>query len=460
MLVMARMLLPKDFGIIAVVLLVGNFIEVVANCGTLQFIMQSKLMDEARLGSAWGLDILLKTSVLILMYAILLVQAGYWDNPDITLAIALHSPTLLFRVLWNPRLHIDRRELKYRRIIKLQIFNKLFTVTVAIVLAIVTRSFWAVIIADIAGTLLICILSHIFWQRAPKPRLGHVREQWAFSGWMLARGILGYVKAQLDVVVVASVYPLASLGRYNFARELTVMPSEEIIKPAMEPLVSMFARLHSDRKALTVEVESTLLILIAVMTPFVIFLLGFSDSIVENILGPNWLGLEGLIVALTPLLPTHALGQLLGTLLISEGRVRALFAYDLISLACVAILLISIAGVSLGVLAFARAGLGIALTLPMLDWTLRRAGTSLVKNLSRIVVPILIGIFALWLSRYTLTSMLKMPEIVVFIISTSLFFGIYLITLYCFAARFASRHKGWYAIQTGVIKVASFSRLS
>ncbi len=74
---------------------------------------------------------------------------------------------------------------------------------------------------------------------------------------MMARGCVGYLKSQIDVLLVSQFYSIRQLGFFNIAREISVLPTNEIIRPAIEPLLASFARIQGANEALRFQLNIT-----------------------------------------------------------------------------------------------------------------------------------------------------------------------------------------------------------
>ena len=72
-LILARVLLPEDFGIVAIASLMVGFIEIMANTGSGQYLLRVDNLDEEKVDTAWTINLILKS----LLSLIMLISA-YW----------------------------------------------------------------------------------------------------------------------------------------------------------------------------------------------------------------------------------------------------------------------------------------------------------------------------------------------------------------------------------------------
>lgn len=331
-LILARVLTPADFGIVAVAALIIHFSEVLSNTGIQQYIVQTEVASEETVNTAWTLDLLLKASVCVLLYLLLPGISWFYEDPNIIYAVGALIPVIFIRAMTNPELHVQRRNLSYGVIFRIGVISKLISFVVVVVIALVLRSFWAIIVGDLITSIVSVSLSYYYCARRPCLSLRNVSRQWLFSRWMLARGSIGYLRAQVDTLLISQFYSLAQLGKFNIAREFTIMPANEIIKPAVEPLLAMFSSVRTDRQKMVQQVSLALLVISLFTAPFVAFIHQFCEPIVFYLLGENWLEAAPLMKAMTPLLFAFALGGILNNICFALAKVKIVFWYDALSL--------------------------------------------------------------------------------------------------------------------------------
>ncbi|MCL1479004.1 MAG: oligosaccharide flippase family protein [Marinobacter sp.] len=161
------MLTPEDFGIVAVAALIIHFSDVLSNTGIQQYIIQAEEAGDETVNTAWTLDLLLKASVCLLLYLALPGISWFYDAPNITYAVGILIPVILIRALANPELHVQRRNLNYGVIFRIGVISKLISFVVVVVIALMTRSFWAIIAGDLIASIVGVSLSYYYCARRP-----------------------------------------------------------------------------------------------------------------------------------------------------------------------------------------------------------------------------------------------------------------------------------------------------
>ncbi|WP_336366662.1 oligosaccharide flippase family protein [Marinobacter sp. C2H3] len=403
-LVLARLLTPDDFGIIAVAALLIHFSEVLSNTGIQQYLIQADRTDDAIVNTAWTLDVALKSSLALLLYAALPLVGLFYDDPRITQAIAVLIPVIVVRALMNPELHLQRRALKYGVIFRIGVIQKAVSFVVVIGVALYTRSFWAMVVGDLASSVVAVMLSYRYCTRRPALSFANVGDQWQFSRWMLARGSIGYMRAQMDTLFVSKYFSLAQLGGFNMAREFTVMPANEVIQPAIEPLLSAFSQDKSNRKELDRKVRLSVLVITGFTAPIVGFLFFFYQPVVHYLLGSQWDSAAPLMQAMTPLLLAFSMTGILNNVCFSVGRVRTVFTFDTVSLLVIAVSLYLAHEMDLAAFVWLRSLVGLLTVLVFLRVCTGLVGGGYPVYLALIGFPVSLALALAWAIHTAIAS--------------------------------------------------------
>jgi len=438
-LILARLLTPADFGIVAVAALIIHFSEVLSNTGIQQYLVQADEATDEVVNTAWTLDILLKVTVCVLLYLALPGINWFYDDANIMYAVGTLIPVIAIRAMMNPELHVQRRNLTYRIIFRIGVIQKLVSFVVVVIVAFQTRSFWAIVIGDLVSSIMGVVLSYYYCTRRPKLSLRNVGAQWLFSRWMLARGSIGYLRAQIDTLLISQFYSLSQLGKFNIAREFTIMPATEVIQPAVEPLLATFSSVRLDKTKIAQQVSLALLLISAFTAPFVAFTYQFHESIVFYLLGEQWMEAAPLMQAMTPLLFAFALGGILNNLCFALAKVKTVFWYDFFSLTLIAVVLVSSQGLLLESFVWVRSFLGLAMVTAFLFVCSRLISANFLMQIWLLVTPLLASFFAVQVA----TILCFKQSFLTLVLSGFVFAVFYSALMLCLAGVLSKRSQTW-----------------
>ena len=341
-LILARILTPDDFGIVAISMLTIGLFTILSYSGSEQYIIQKINVNDDDLNCAWTIDIILKVIVFIVLVLSAPFIEDFLEKGAVAQVIWALSIILVLEACQNPGLILYRKHLDYKKIFYLGLIQRLLSVSVVVTLALLTRSYWAMIVGHIVQALVGLIGSFILHSYRPRFSLLRFKEQWHFSKWILLKGCLGYSRSYIDNFFVSKLFGKSDIGRYQLSKDISMMPYNDLIVPMTEPLLASFAKVKQNSQSLAYQIRLSLLIVILITTPVCVFMWYFPESIVDVLLGSNWSSTYSLFSYFSILLFTACAGMVFNHCLVVLGKVKSIFLYDLFSLIFIAVGLLAL----------------------------------------------------------------------------------------------------------------------
>ena len=441
---LARLLVPADFGIVAISVTLIYFIEAISSLGSEQYIIQKSDVDDTVLNTAWTVDIIFKSIFLIGFLLLIPYIAIFYENPRLELVLYVSSTIILINALKNPGLFLLKRNFQYKRIFWLSIIQKFISFLVVIAIAIIDPSYWAMVVGDIVSALILSFGSYKIHAFRPKISLDGFLEQWLFSKWIILRGIVGYSRSQFDTFIVSMIYSPAKLGGYHLVRQLSIMPSTEIIAPAVEPLLAAFSRSKSDKLKLAYQFRLSFLIVTIIAMPIAGYLWIFPEPIIDTLLGEKWVSTYQYLSSFSVFFLSIALIQIPAALCVAIGKLKGLFVYEVLSMILIMIVLWNIREVNLISFILVRGGLGLITLTGLLIYLNVHVKINILYLLG-IVSPVVLSVLiSIYLSDYFYTGV-NLP-LLALAYSTVLFMSIYALILYLLFFVFLGKSEEWHQL--------------
>lgn len=326
--VLARLLTPEDFVVVAISALVLYFCDALSTSGSEPYLIRKTAVSDADASSAWTLDIALKGAVFVaLNLAAPWIADAYEDD---RLAPVLHvvSFTLLLNAVRSPGLFLLKRALKYGAITRLLIFQKLVAFVVTLSIAAAFQSYWALVIGDLVAALVMAIGSYLVHPFRPGFTCVAWREQWWFSRWLLLKTNIGYAKAQVDVFFVTRLFSDEAVGAFYLTRNLSVIPSNDVIWPAVEPLLVPLSKNRDRPDIFRLQLQKVLLAVALLAIPITVFMAAQPEAFIDFMFGRQWVAAYSLLPPLMLVFFTMAFSQILTQVFTALGRVKALMVFE------------------------------------------------------------------------------------------------------------------------------------
>lgn len=290
-LVLARLLTPGDFGVVAIAMLVVGTIEVFSQTGHASALIRHPDPQREHYDTAWTLAIVVGLALAGAIMLVAPLTEIYFREPRATLVMQFLALRAALGGMENIGVVTFERNLQFQRIFQIGLYSKLFSLFVTLTLAVALRTYWALVAGILAGQL--ARTAQTYWVSSYRPRLSiaKAREIWAFSLWALLKNIGVYMNAQLDQFAVGGFAGAAAMGQYNVAEDVASSPTDELNGPIVSTLFPVMAKAQGDlehRKQLYLEVLYwTALICFATSIGVALV----SHDMIELLLGEQWIAL-------------------------------------------------------------------------------------------------------------------------------------------------------------------------
>jgi PST family polysaccharide transporter len=319
--VLARLLVPDDFGLVAIAASVVAILEGLSDFDVNKALIRTRDDHRSLYDTAWTLS-----GVRGVLSALLMVAAAFLllDGEIAGVLLAL-APSPLMKGLSNPRFVTFERKLEYSRLAWLTLGSKIAAFATTLCLALIYRNHWALVIGILVGGLASMILSYVLQPYLPRISLARCSEIFAFSGWMSLTTMVTSLSMETDKIIVGRLLGVADAGLYFMTQRVGVLPTRELISPVQRILFPSFSEIADDRKRLRRVVCESMNVLGSLSLPA-----GFGFALVANdlvplALGSQWLPIVPLLRILTPFLGLRGTLSMTLPCVMALGRTRLLF---------------------------------------------------------------------------------------------------------------------------------------
>lgn len=290
--ILARLLSPAQFGIFGIGTIVLEFLEKLTESGINVFLVQNEGELNDYVDTAWVVSIF---RGLIIACAIAILApfiAIFFNSPLSTDLILLMAIVPIARGFINPSEVRFQKELQFSREFIFRIAIFIIDSLVAIGVSVATHSAAGLAWGMIAGAIAEVIMSHLLLTPKPRFRLDGVKVGKIVDRgkWMTMAGIFNYFYHHGDDVAVGHFMDIGSLGLYQMAYKLSILPITEIgeaISRVAFPIFSSIA--HDKRRLLRAYLLSTLGISLLTI-PVGLTLFMYPREILLFAFGSNWVG--------------------------------------------------------------------------------------------------------------------------------------------------------------------------
>jgi lipopolysaccharide exporter len=240
-LILARLLVPDDIGIIAMATLVIALADVLLDLGVNVALIRNREATQAHYDTAWTLRLIqtaLSTLILVLSapYA-----ADYFNDARVEPVLRILAFSLLLSGLENIGIVAFHKAMQFGAEFRFLFLRRIAGFIITIIAAWILHSYWALVIGTLANRGIGVILSYRMHPMRPRLGLTQFRAIFSVSQWMLLRGIGEFLQLNLHRILVGRWAPTATLGAYTLANEISTLPSAELLAPMNRALFPALA---------------------------------------------------------------------------------------------------------------------------------------------------------------------------------------------------------------------------
>jgi O-antigen/teichoic acid export membrane protein len=331
-LLLARLLVPADFGLVAIATTVAAIVASVTELSMGSALVQHDNPQRVHFDSAWTLSLVRSVLVGIVIAALTIPITHFYGDPRLMPLLLVIGVTGIIGGGINPKLIMFTRSLVFRQEFILGVSQKLLGFIVAVFVAYVWRSYWALVASVAAGQLLTLILSYALLPYRPRFSFAAGRELLSFSIWLLFGQIVQTLNYRLDTLFIGYFLGNGPLGYYNFGDNLAVLPTREATAPIAQTLFPAFTQMRGDQARLRHAYMRAQMLLAAVALPLGCGFALIAHPLVTAILGEKWQPAVIIIQVLASVFAIQTLATTLQPLAMAMGETRTLFWRDAVNL--------------------------------------------------------------------------------------------------------------------------------
>ena len=358
-LVLARLLVPGDFGLIAMATTFVAAVDSLSAMGIQDALVRRETNDRHMLNTAFTLQLLRALLTALVIFAAAIPVSQWFGEPRLLPIMLILGGVSAVGGLENIGVAEFRHGLRFDKEFRLLFMPRISSVVVTIGCAVVFRSYWALLAGVLTAKLLRLIMTYVAHPFRPRLSLRCWRDLVGFSFWSWASSLAYLIWDRVDLFIYGPILGTTTLGIYLLAEEIAVLPVTELVVPAAAALFAAVARAQDrgqDSIAMAVPIALTLAL---VTIPLAIGISATSGYAVASLLGPKWQAARPLISIFSVICVFAPFGFVSTTILVARGYVRRAFFGIVLASATKLVVLSIMSSVTTRPELFAYAGLGL-----------------------------------------------------------------------------------------------------
>lgn len=360
--VLARLLKPSDFGLMAMATVIIGFAQTYSDMGISAAIVHRQEVNRKHLSSLYWLNVISGIVVFALICVLSPLAVIFFHEPNLYKLLPIASLSFLissFGVQFNCLLEM---EMEFNLLAKQVIIASFAGAVIAISTAFMGFGVWSLVWGQLTNagvrTMLLIMAGWTKWSPLLHFRREDLKGYLSFGLYQMGERSINYFNSRVDQLLVGNLLGAQELGYYNFAFNLVLQPVSAINPVMTRVAFPVFAKMQNDIGGLRQSYIKMINMLSTVNAPLLFGLAAVAPLLIPLVFGQQWIPAVLLVQILAFYAFLRSTGNPIGSLQLAKGRADLGFRWNL------ALLFITTPGVYIG----AKLGdaLGIAITLLLL----------------------------------------------------------------------------------------------
>ena len=321
--ILTRILMPSQFGVMAIVLVFATMFDAFTQVGIKQSVIQNKRGgEEEYLNVAWWFQVIRGLILFLIAYLASPLISSFYQKPELLKLLQVAFLAILFRGLISPRAYVLEKEYKFGKVVLLVQGSGVLAAIAAVVLAFILRSVWALVIGFVAEYAIMFVLSYLFVPFKPHLKIhkDDLKELLRFARGMFGLPILTVVALKMDVLVLGKMVSEGELGMYflvtTFA-QLPVFLFGRIVNPVLLPA---FSEKQDDKDSLYRVILKTTKAAAFFTVPIAVFIASCASGILIVAYGQKYAEVAIPLVILSLFVLAQTQGQVFASVYLAVGQ--------------------------------------------------------------------------------------------------------------------------------------------
>lgn len=339
-LILARILVPADFGLVAMAMSLLAALELFGAFSFDLAIIQNQKAERHHYDTAWTFAVLFGISKSIALVVLAGPAGMFFAEPRLQMvmyALALYS---LIEGFDNIGIVAFQKELELHKEFWFGLTKKLVGFVVTVSLAFSLRNYWALVGGILSTRLVSLVLSYQLHPFRPRLSMAAAGDLFSFSKWLLLNNFLIFLNNRGTDFVIGKLAGARALGLYSVAYEIANLPTTELVFPISRAVFPGYARLANDTARLREAFLQVIGLVALVTVPVGIAIALTAPLLVQVLLGAKWADAAPLIQVLAVFGVVRSLHGPTGSIYLALGKPRIVAGFQTVQLVTAAALML------------------------------------------------------------------------------------------------------------------------
>jgi O-antigen/teichoic acid export membrane protein len=290
-LLLARFLVPEDFGLLAIVTVFITIATSLMESGIKEAVIRKLDADNDYFSTAFYTNLMLASLAYGLLFVAAPYIASFYEDTRLTLLLRVAGVVVLINAFQSIQIALLSRDLNFKLQMKAMVPAAIVSGLVAVVLAYQGAGVWALITQTLLNALL--IVAVYWWIQSWRPLrvfdVEALKEMYGFGYKLFLSNLLKHISKNLYVLVIAKLFSAQVAGQYFFADRIKSMVVDQLVTSIQKVTYPALSTLQNDNIRLKANYRKVLQTTTFLLFPVVLMLAALSEPLFQVLFPPRWL---------------------------------------------------------------------------------------------------------------------------------------------------------------------------
>lgn len=289
--VLARLLLPEDYGVVTMLLVFTSIANVFVQTGFSTALIQKKDADDLDFSSVFYVSLVLALIFYIILYIIAPVISNFYNMPEMTLILRVISIILFFGAISSVQNAKISKDMKFKKLFFSSLIAVFISGTTGIIMAYNGYGPWALVGQQVANEFATCII--LWFTSGWKPRLifsyNRVKQLFSYGWKILSASLLDAIYRNIYNLTIGKVYNSETLGNYNKGEQFPKLIAVNVDNTINSVMLSALSKEQEKKEKVKSMTRRSMKTGAFIIFPMMIGLAAVSEELVVILLTDKWI---------------------------------------------------------------------------------------------------------------------------------------------------------------------------
>lgn len=290
-LILARLLMPEDFGCIAMLNVFLAIADILIHGGFGAALIQKKNTTRLDYSSVFYCNLFISIVLYLVLFIFAPAIANFYHLPLLSTVLRIQSVELIINSFTVVQLSILKKKLQFKELAIRNFTSSVIGVIVCIVCALLGMGVWSlvlnVLVSRLFGVVLLWKMSD--WRPTWEFSFSSVKELFGFGGFMMISSIVNSIYENLQSLIIGKFYSASDLGYVNQAKKLESVPSGALSSVVSQVSFPVFSQIQEDTGTLKNALKKNIKSIQYVNLPMMLLLIVISEPLILLLYGERWI---------------------------------------------------------------------------------------------------------------------------------------------------------------------------